>query len=193
MNFGAAALAAIAGPLLVFGGFLVINIMVACLLVPVLFLGSRAIAGGRPEPMTGSGASLTEPVLDRSTDQAWVFVLIAVEETVARISTKRRSGTAVSCDHRGLGIHLRGPDAQPIRTLCGWCLPAGAVAGALARCPLAVVVLGAVPVVGSRCLGGGLGLHGDTRTLALALAATASGTRWPLAVPGSAVTRRAAV
>ncbi|MEO6826024.1 MAG: MFS transporter, partial [Microbacteriaceae bacterium] len=43
MNVGAAALAALAGPVLAFGGFLAINVMAACLLVPVGYFGLRAL------------------------------------------------------------------------------------------------------------------------------------------------------
>ncbi len=42
MNFGAAALAALAGPILAFGGFFAVNVMAACILVPVAVLGIRA-------------------------------------------------------------------------------------------------------------------------------------------------------
>lgn len=65
MNFGAAAMAAVAGPMLMFGGFLAVNIVVAFLLAPVLFFGLRAIASRRPEPTSGPSGSLTEPMLDR--------------------------------------------------------------------------------------------------------------------------------
>jgi MFS family permease len=43
MNFGAAALAALAGPVLAMGGFFAVNIMAACVLTPFVFFGVRAI------------------------------------------------------------------------------------------------------------------------------------------------------
>lgn len=45
MNFGAAALAALAGPVLALGGFFAVNVMAACILAPVVVFGIRA---GRP-------------------------------------------------------------------------------------------------------------------------------------------------
>ncbi|WP_285728043.1 MFS transporter [Psychromicrobium xiongbiense] len=42
MNLGAAALAALAGPVLAWGGFLAINVLAACVLVPLLVAGVRA-------------------------------------------------------------------------------------------------------------------------------------------------------
>lgn len=43
MNFGAAILAACAGPVLAFGGFLAVNVMAVCILVPFIFFGIRAV------------------------------------------------------------------------------------------------------------------------------------------------------
>jgi MFS family permease len=51
MNFGAAGLAALAGPILAWGGFLAVNLMAACILVPVVVFGVRAaVAHHRPPP-----------------------------------------------------------------------------------------------------------------------------------------------
>jgi MFS family permease len=47
MNFAAAALAAVAGPVLAAGGFLAVNAMAACVLVPLVLSGLRVI-GRRP-------------------------------------------------------------------------------------------------------------------------------------------------
>ncbi|GAB3564326.1 MFS transporter [Spelaeicoccus albus] len=44
MNFGAAILAALAGPVLALGGFLAVNVMAVCILVPFIFFGVRALA-----------------------------------------------------------------------------------------------------------------------------------------------------
>jgi MFS family permease len=57
MNFGAAALAALAGPVLAFGGFLAVNLMATYILVPLIVLGARAvIRNGRQ-----AGGQLDEP------------------------------------------------------------------------------------------------------------------------------------
>jgi MFS family permease len=45
MNFGAAALAALAGGVLAFGGFLAVNVMAAFILLPLVALGIRAVKG----------------------------------------------------------------------------------------------------------------------------------------------------
>lgn len=47
MNFGAAALAALAGGVLAFGGFLAVNVMAALILLPLVALGIRATASRR--------------------------------------------------------------------------------------------------------------------------------------------------
>lgn len=49
MNFGAAGLAALAGPVLAFGGFFAVNIMAACVLVPFVLIGVRAINRANPD------------------------------------------------------------------------------------------------------------------------------------------------
>jgi MFS family permease len=46
MNLGAAALAAVAGPVLAWGGFLAVNVMAACILAPLIVLGVRSLAEG---------------------------------------------------------------------------------------------------------------------------------------------------
>lgn len=46
MNLGAAALAALAGPVLAFGGFLAVNVMAACILAPLIVLGVRSLVHG---------------------------------------------------------------------------------------------------------------------------------------------------
>lgn len=46
MNLGAAALAAVAGPVLAWGGFLAVNVMAACILAPLIVLGVRSLAAG---------------------------------------------------------------------------------------------------------------------------------------------------
>lgn len=52
MNFGAAILAALAGPVLTAGGFLAVNVMAVCILVPFIVFGVRAIkrSPGTPTP-----------------------------------------------------------------------------------------------------------------------------------------------
>jgi len=47
MNLGAAALAAVAGPVLALGGFLAVNVMAACVLAPFLVLGLRSLVQAR--------------------------------------------------------------------------------------------------------------------------------------------------
>jgi MFS family permease len=47
MNLGAAALAALAGPVLALGGFLAVNVMAACILAPLVVLAVRSLAGAR--------------------------------------------------------------------------------------------------------------------------------------------------
>ncbi|MHA7304386.1 MFS transporter [Arthrobacter sp. TMN-49] len=49
MNFGAAGMAALAGPVLAWGGFLWVNIMALAVLIPVVVLGFRALRS-TPEP-----------------------------------------------------------------------------------------------------------------------------------------------
>jgi predicted MFS family arabinose efflux permease len=53
MNFGAAALAALAGPVLAFGGFLAVNVMAACVLAPLVFFAVRAFRWTRSERSAG--------------------------------------------------------------------------------------------------------------------------------------------
>jgi Arabinose efflux permease len=61
MNFGAAALAALAGPILAFGGFFAVNVMAACILVPFVVLGIRARLRDRPEPIVTIATSTPQP------------------------------------------------------------------------------------------------------------------------------------
>ncbi|WGW11273.1 MFS transporter [Saxibacter everestensis] len=56
MNFGAAIMAALAGPVLANGGFLWINLMAALILLPLILLGVRAVAIGRRSSLTESAA-----------------------------------------------------------------------------------------------------------------------------------------
>jgi MFS family permease len=59
MNFGAAALAALAGPVLAFGGFLAVNVMAACVLAPLVFFAVRAFRWSRTE-------RAPEPAMERT-------------------------------------------------------------------------------------------------------------------------------
>jgi MFS family permease len=54
MNFGAAALAALAGPVLAFGGFLAVNAMAFIVLLVLSFLGVRAAFRRRAEVRTSA-------------------------------------------------------------------------------------------------------------------------------------------
>ena len=65
MNFGAAGMAALAGPILAMGGFLWVNILALVVLAPMVVLGVRALRAPAPQPAAvapaAAGIRETEP------------------------------------------------------------------------------------------------------------------------------------